>query len=108
MVNGIGNIGDDPRVAGARQKNVERSDATFSVEAFVPPPPVPMTPPHEVLAALDTAQRVLHGLDGRGEQLRLSVEQGDTGGRVRAELQHADGGVEELTHRKLLDLLAGR
>ena len=104
MVNGIGHIGDDPRVTGVRQQNVERTDAPFSVEALVPPPPVPMTPPQEVLAALDTAQRVLNGLDGRGETVRLSVEPD----AVHAQLQHADGGVEELTHRRLLDLLAGR
>jgi len=104
MVNGIGHIGDDPRVTGPRQKSVERSGATFSVEAFAPPPPVPMTPPPEVLAALDSAARVLHGLAGRGDELRLSVDQNG----VRATLQPVDGGIQDLTHRQLLDLLAGR
>jgi hypothetical protein len=105
MINGIGHIGDDPRVTGPRQKNVERSGATFSVESVAPPAPVPMAPPPEVLAALDTAARVLHGLDDRGDELRLSVEQD---GAVRATFQPVDGGVQDLTHRQLLDLLAGR
>ena len=104
MINGIGHIGDDPRVTGARQKNVERSGATFSVESVAPPTPVPMAPPPEMLAALDTAARVMHGLADRGDELRLSVDQDG----VRATLQPVDGGVQDLTHRQLLDLLAGK
>jgi hypothetical protein len=104
MVNGIGHIGDDPRVTGLRQKQVEKPAATFNVEALAPPTPVPMAPPPEVLQALDSAARVLNGLDKRGDELRLSVEPDG----VKATLQPVDGGVQELTHRQLLDLLAGR
>ena len=108
MVNGIGHIGDDPRLTGLRQKQVEKPAATFSVESLAPPTPVPMAPPPEVLAALDSAARVLHGLADQGDELRLSVEHGEAGPKVKATLQPVDGGVQELTHRQLLDLLAGR
>src|SRR5689334_18184477 len=104
MVNGIGHIGDDPRLTELRQKQVEKPGATFSVEALAPQRPAPLAPPPEVLQALDSAAKVLNDLDKRGDELRLSV--GEDG--VKATLQPVDGGVQELTHRQLLDLLTGR
>ena len=66
---------------------------------------LPDLPPAEVLDALDTAARVLHELDRK--QVSVKLEHDPATNELRAHVGDGNGETREISHARLLNVLAG-
>jgi len=104
MAFGPQRLGVDP-VAGRRDVQRGRSQSTAARTDSVPTP-ISVTPPPEVLEALDTAARVLEELAAK--RIRLHFQYGDQSNQVRVQVISGDGKlVREIPPSVLASIASG-
>lgn len=111
MIEGLGDIGSEHRLAVAPRPVPDRGRVATQQASQVSPAPeaFPASPPAEVLDMLDTAASVLQELASKQVTMHIEVVDGGAGKRIHVEVLDAEGTLlREIPPHQMFDVLAGK